>query len=482
MQTKRIFRLALAVLVLSLFSSIILPSKGIGLLTATGIQPAAAARASASTIYLPVTMNHSPLQTVFGIESHDITISGGLDLIVQAKTTWVRRNALLWSDIEPTEGVYNWGAAAYLEQEMINASRSGLDLILVVRSTPTWAQKRPPYFCGPVSPDKLQAFGNFMYEAVKRYSMAPYNVRYWQIWNEPDVDPKLVATDSVYGCWGDQSDSYYGGTYYAEALKTIYPRIKQANPRAQVLIGGLLLGCNLCADGAERFLEGILHHQDNGNFDGKNYFDGVAFHAYDDYVEPPNNLGKYNNWGWKTSWDTTGPVLSAKAHFLKSVLSNYNASEKYIMNTEAALRRCSGSLADFNTTKAYYIAQLYAVTIVEGITATIWYDISGTWCNTGMLNQDLSLTPAFQAFATSRNALQDASFTSEITSYPGVKGYEFKRGTRRVWILWSLDGSNHAISLPGTPLIAYDALNNAVTINGVDLTVTLTPTYLEWNP
>jgi hypothetical protein len=153
------------------------------------------------------------------------------------------------------------------------------------------------------------------------------------------------------------------------------------------------------------------------------------------------------------------------------------------MNTEAALRLCGGSPdPDYDATKAYYIAQVYAVSIVEGVTATIWYDFSGGWCNTGMLNPDLSLTPAYQAFTTSRNALQDASFTSEITSYPGVKGYEFKRGARRVWILWSLDGSNHAISLPGTPLIAYDVLKNAVTINGVDLTVTLTPTYLEWNP
>jgi len=485
LHNQRFLHLALVVLVITLFGSVAPPSRGAGPITAASFQSAKAAPAAASPLYLPIVMFHSPLQTVFGVELHDISTAGGLDLIAQAKTTWVRRNALVWSDIELTEGVYNWGAAAYLEQEMINTSQKGLDLILVVRSTPVWAQwnvsDRNGYFCGPISPDKLQAFGNFMYEAVKRYSVAPYNVRYWQFWNEPDADYHFVSNDSVYGCWGDQKDSYYGGTYYAEALKALYPRVKQANPAAQVIIGGLLLGCNLCADGQRMFLEGILRHQDlNGNFDGKNYFDGVAIHAYDNYRF---TIGEYDNGGWGTSWNTTGPVLSAKAQFIKGVLNSYNASGKYLMGTEAALRLCNTSPDPiFNTTKAYYIAQLYAVSIVEGLKATIWYDIIGGWCNTGLLNQDFSTTEAYTAFRAARDTLQDARFIRNLDMYPGVRGYEFDRGSRRVWILWSLDGNNHDITLPGTPLSARDVFNYPITINGANLTVTLAPTYLEWNP
>ena len=39
------------------------------------------------------------------------------------------------------------------------------------------------------------------------------------------------------------NDPYYGGGYYAEMLKIVYPQIKAADPEAQILIGGLLLFC-----------------------------------------------------------------------------------------------------------------------------------------------------------------------------------------------------------------------------------------------
>jgi hypothetical protein len=480
LQNQRFLRVALVVLVVTLFGNITSPSRGNGPLNSASLQSAKAAPATSSPIYLPIVMFHWPPGTVFGVEMHNISSAGGLDVFAQAKTTWLRRNALLWSDIEPTEGFYNWGAAASLEQEMINASQKGLDLILVVRGTPTWAQKLKDTSCGPVSQNKLQAFGNFMYEAVKRYSVAPYNVRNWQIWNEPDADPHYVSKDSVYGCWGDQTDSFYGGTYYTEALKALYPRVKQANPLAQVIIGGLLLDSN-SGSNQKQFLAGVLRHQDqNGNYDGKNYFDGVAFHAYDIYG---SQLGAYSNSNWGASWNTTGPVLSVKAEFVKGVLASYNAADKYLMNTEAAVRLCNVPPNDnFNTTKAYYIAQLYAVSIVEGLKATIWYDDFGGWCNTGLLNPNLSTTQAFTAFQVARDTLRDAGFIRNLDMYPGVKGYEFDRGNRHIWILWSLDGNDHNITLPATPLSGHDVFNNPITINGTSLTVTLAPVYLEWNP
>jgi hypothetical protein len=490
LKTRNFLRMVPIMLVFSLIGNIVFTSQGITTVTAAKVQAPPAAPLAGPAVYLPVTMFRSPLQTVFGVESHNITTSGGLDLMVQAKTTWVRRNGLLWSAIESTEGVYNWGAASSLEQEMINASQNRLDMILVVRSTPTWAQwntdTRQGYFCGPILPDKLQAFGDFMYEAVKRYSVAPYNVHYWQIWNEPDVLPSYVPKNSAYGCWGDESDAYYGGTYYAEALKAVYPRIKQANPAAQVIVGGLLLSGIPEIYKQDSFLEGILRHQDSyGNFDGKNYFDGVGFHAYDDQITSGGQsvLGKYYNGGWRTTWDTTGPVLSAKADFLKSVLNSYNASDKYLMSTEAALRLCNDTPdTNFDTTKAYYIAQLYAVSIVNGVKATTWYDLPGGWCNTGLSDPSFSLTPAYQAFKAASTVLRDARFISNIDAYSGVKGFEFVQGTHRLWILWSLDGNNHLISLPDTPLAIIDVFGNPMPINGTSLAVTLTPVYLEWSP
>ena len=44
----------------------------------------------------------------------------------------------------------------------------------------------------------------------------------------------------MFGCWDDPEDAYYGGEYYAEMLKVVYPVIKEADPEAKVLFGGLL--------------------------------------------------------------------------------------------------------------------------------------------------------------------------------------------------------------------------------------------------
>jgi hypothetical protein len=369
-----------------------------------------------------------------------------------------------------------------LDQELRNITGKGMQTILSVRVTPSWAQQVAGYSCGPIKPEKLGAFAIFMHDLVVRYSVAPYNVKYWEIWNEEDIDRSVVPPDSPYGCWGDQNDAYFGGGYYAEMLKVVYPQIKAADPQAQVLIGGLLLDCDPrpgagCAvvghdPKPSKFLEGILLNN------GGPYFDGVSFHSYDYYQ---GHSGPYSNANWQSAWNTTGPVLIAKAQFIQSLLSQYGVSGKFLMNTELAILcdSCNNNPA-FETTKAYYVAQAYAAAIAQGLRANLWYSLLG-WNNSGLLNADLSSRPAYIAFQFGRNELRDAAFVREITTYAGVKGYEYNRGDRRIWVIWSLDGNAQSINLSGAPLATWDALGNSVT-PAASMDVTLNPLYLEWNP
>ena len=413
-----------------------------------------------------------------------LTTGRGLDQMAAADISWTRRNAVLWSSVESTEGTYNWSALAGLESELQDASSRGIRVILIVRSTPEWARKvagSGPY-CGPVSQSKLPAFGSFMGELVARYSVPPYNIKNWELWNEPDIDPSYTPGDSMYGCWGDQNDAYYGGGTYAEMLKAAYPQIKAADPQAQVLIGGLLLDCDPrpgagCATVGNsnlppKFLEGILLGG------GGPYFDGVSFHAYDFYQGHP---GQYGNANWQSAWNTTGSVLVAKAQFIQGLLSQYGASGKFLINTESAILcdSCSNDSA-FETTKANYVAQAYAAAIAGGLRANIWYSVLG-WRNSNLLNSDLSPRPAYTALQFSRSELRNATWVRDVTEYTGVKGYEFQRGDRRIWVLWSLDGNTHSISFPSVPLAAWDALGNSVT-PAASMNVSLNPLYLEWNP
>lgn len=59
-------------------------------------------------------------------------------------------------------------------------------------------------------------------------------------------------------------------------------------------------------------------------------------------------------------------------------------------------------------------------------------------------------------------------------------GYEFTHGNRQIWLLWSLDGDTHTLTLPSTPPAAYDVFGNALSITDNTWNVTIAPVYLEW--
>jgi hypothetical protein len=426
-----------------------------------------------------------PQYPMTGIEISNIS---NIEQAAQAGAYWIRRNALIWSVIEPAEGAREWGAMASLEQELISISAHGMHTILIVRGTPSWAQKNMGEHCGPIIEDKLTAFASFLHDAVARYSQPPYNVKYWEIWNEPDVDPRLVAPDSPFGCWGDPADTFYGGGYYAEMLKAVYPAIKSADPEAQVLVGGLLLLCDPenppdvngqpgvkvdCSPA--KFLEGILK---NG---GGNYFDGVSFHAYDYYYD---RLGKYGNGGWRSSWDTTGPVLIAKATYLQNLLKQYGYTDKYLMNTElAVLCGSSGNepscqQTDWDNTKAYHLVEAYTAAATEELRANVWFSIVG-WRGSGLLDVYGQPVSAYRALSFNVKMLTSAVPWGEVTLYQGVMGFAFQRDGKLIWILWSRDGQDHTIPLGALPSAIYNVVGESIPPD-TNITITLSPIYIEW--
>jgi hypothetical protein len=431
-----------------------------------------------------------PPAPIMGLESswYDPVV---FDLAQQAGAHWLRKNGLLWAEIEPQEGARNWGAAASLEQELVDASARGFEVILVVRNTPGWAQKTPGVTCGPILPEKLHAFSAFMRDAVARYSAPPYNVRYWEIWNEPDV-PVLDQGYENFGCWGEQGDPYYGGGSYAQVLKAVYPEIKQASPLAQVLVGGLLLDCDPVSPPEtsagsgqlkdctpSRYLEGILIGG------GGDYFDGVSFHAYDYYF---SGTEKYGNQNWHSAWNTTGPVLIAKTRYLRSVLARYGVPGKPLLNTELGLLCGSdGSEAycqtdDFQQAKATYLAQAMITGLDQRLLANIWYSLTG-WRGTALVDGALKPLPAFNAMSASAELMGEIIVLGEeLNAFPGVKQYTFEQQGQPLWALWSLDGLPHEIPLESPLPTIYDIFGALIEIPAQTVTVTPAPIYLDWLP
>jgi len=426
----------------------------------------------------PTEQNIQP-NNVFGITLYSFDEAGGLDQAALAGADWTR-SGFIWSSIEPSPGDRFWDTN--LEQGLIRAASSGVEPIMLIESTPIWALKAG-FSCGAVTEDRFPALAQFAYDLVKRYSVPPYNVRYWELWNEPDVA-------QILGCWGNPSDTeYYGGKYYGEMLKWVYPQIKLADPWAQVLVGGLLLDCdpNNPPEGKDclsaRFLNGIL---ESG---AGSYFDGVSFHSYDYYT----GEATYENGNWHSSSSTTGPASIAKTRYLRNVLSNYGFGQKYLVNTETAViwgpnvmdPPCGAppeEVPNIEVTKVYYVIQSYAVAVAEGWKANIWYSAFGVRCS-GLLNSDRSPKDGFYAFQFARQKLGEAQFSRQISEYEGVMGYEYDTPGRKLWVVWSLDGQAHTINLPGFPVevnwVGEDGLPVRI-LSALSLTLESSPIFIEY--
>ncbi len=441
---------------------------------------------TSTALPLPTPTPAPPAQSIYGTDLELLSARGGLTQVITTNSAWVRGIEISWNAVEPNPGARNWNTLARVENELITAAQNGLTALVIVSDTPAWARQFQGIACGPIHVDHLAAFGSFFQEVVARYSQPPYEVKYWEIWNEPDIGLDSVPPRSKFGCWGDKNDPYYGGGQYGEMLKAVYPQVKNADPEAQVLVGGLLLDCNPanppetapgvykdCSSG--NFLRGIL---ENGAGD---FFDGVSFHAYDYYYAA---LGDYRNPNWHSSWDKTGPVLIAKTRFLKNLLAEYGVQDKILLNTELALlcgrdgkEGICQTLA-FNTTKANYLAQAYTAAQAEGLEANLWYSLLG-WRGSGLVRVNLNPLPAFTAYQFGADVLAQAAYWGAITDYPQVRGYRFNRTGTELWVLWSLTAEPQTVLLPNYPAAVYDVYGEPLPRERA-LEITLAPVYIEW--
>ncbi len=469
-------------------------SASIKLVTPTAGLPGVSSAVTATrTVSLPI-VNSAVQQTVFGIASYNLADSKHVSAMVDSKATWVRRIRLFeWMNAQPTEsGGINWGAFASAEQEILAMSSKGIQIVAVVQGTPSWAQAVAGKTCGAIRSDKLVKFGDFLQQLVARYSVAPYNIKHFELYNEPDVAPNLVEDTSEFGCWGADGDTYYGGRTYGEMLKVAYPRIKSGNPAAQVLIGGLLLDCrppgraptNTCIPA--HFLEGIL------DIGAGNAFDIVSFHGYD-YFD--NTLGRYVSVGWDSSSSTTGPVSIAKASFIREVLASRNVTGKRLMNTESALvvwQAPGGTVAfpadapkqqAFDDTKRNYMAQVMGAAMVHNIDANIWFDLNG-WQASGLIDANGD-RPARLAMRNMRTILPNPSAARTLTNAElggstDAMGYGFVQSGKQVWLIWTKTAASATVTLPQTPVSINNVVGITQTVTGATIALDGTPLFVKF--
>lgn len=405
------------------------------------------------TLFLPLVVRNydPPVPTIFGVQMYGAlnAPSAGLTLTQEARVYWVRW-PLAWSAVEPADTIpanYNFSAA---DASILSASQAGLHLIVTIVGNPSWAAT---YANGPIDKVDIGEFAEFVGTVVERYDGDGFEdapgspvVEYWEFYNEPDAGDELRAR---YGA------SYWGhfGTQYAQMLCAVRPLIKAANPRAQIVMGGLAYDSFEDQGGGfvREFLDDVLLAG------GGECFDVMNFHYY-----PP----------FAPVWAPYGRGLSGKANYLYATLAQYGY-EKPVICTEAGWH--SDDYAQFPSTpeiQSRYVVQLFSQALASRLDTMIWWtwiDPGAGYGANGLLSPSLERKPAFYAYRAAAQILGRASFRRALSPQelgdPALEGYllEKQDGTM-LYVLWSNDTAARTVTIPVIHARILDLYGNSLAI------------------
>lgn len=153
-----------------------------------------------------------------------------------------------WGGIEPQRGQFNWADPDNIVKA---CNGQNLNIVLRVQWTPDWARPKDSMPSHP--PTDPEDFGRFMSAVASRYKG---QVRAYEIWNEQNINYE----------WGNREPN---PAEYVPLLKAAYEAIKEADPDALVLTGGLSTtgGGGEGAMGDIKYIEGMYAAGAKGSFD-----------------------------------------------------------------------------------------------------------------------------------------------------------------------------------------------------------------------
>ena len=361
----------------------------------------------------------------------DDILGPAAEIMHDAGARWTR-SWFSWNDIEPEltdPPSYNWAAT---DARLLSARQAGLEPIFLLGGNADWASDT---FCGPIHPDRHADFQRFLRDLVTRYSAPPYSIRLWEIYNEPDS----VLGPQGY-CFGTR------GAEYATSLRLAYEAIKEVDPAAVVLFGGI--SYDFFLDEGGRFDPAFL---DDALAAGAGpYFDVLAFHYYPAFAD---------------RWNDYGPGVAGKAAYLRSELARYGL-EKPLALTEIGqpTRGPQGDPSSYSEIDtARFVAPALTLARTAGIAPIIWFtavDKPNEPYDYGLLNADLAPEPGMLAYRAVLPALQGGRFSEELGVQGDGRAYRFLHESSDAIVAWAEAGAP-TLALDTTEAWVVDRLGDA---------------------
>lgn len=224
--------------------------------------------------YVPVAhagVNPFGVNTFLEQEVEPEKVDRALVMIADAGFRWIRQE-FPWEDIEiSAKGDFwdhKWDKSAWEKYDRIVelANRHGLQIIARLDNPPDWSRAAGAAAGTLAPPDRYEDFGDFVYAVVSRYRG---RIRYYQIWNEPNIYPE----------WGEQP---VNAAEYVALLKVAYTRAKEADPECMILSAGLAQ----TLEKGPRNLDDTIYLQQMYDAGAKDYFDILGVMAYGLWTGP----------------------------------------------------------------------------------------------------------------------------------------------------------------------------------------------------
>jgi hypothetical protein len=341
---------------------------------------------------------------------------------------------LRWADVESADSnppAYNW---ALYDRLIGEETAAGFQLIITVRDNPSWAATTS---CGPIDKVPTARFIAFLSALVNRYGKPPYNVKLWELYNEPDNNHPEFAGQG--GCWGQHAAAY------AALLSQAQPAIKAADPDAKLVLGGLaydfIEGVDAGGIFNRYFLRDLLASPGGKSFDIMNFHYYRAFHA---------------------RWDPYGRDVIGKTNFIRGQLIS-NGALRPIMVTEIGHPSAgpAGDGQDYSdAASSRYVVQGLTRGRAADLYAMVWYqmtDVPADPRKYGLLLADHTPKPAYYAYQINTAELGAATYLGQENA-AGLETYLFDAGDRQKRVAWSSDDLTHTLTITATAIWVVDKL------------------------